>query len=72
MIEVNKFQARFIEWVLKKVIDGIEKKQVFLLKNIHFLYFKNCLLNTSFLKEVIPSTLYFGVKSGMSSTEINI
>ena len=69
---MNKFQARFIESVLKKVIDRIEKKQVFLLKNIHFLCFKNCLLNTSFLKEVIPSTLYFGVKSGMSSTEINI
>lgn len=69
---MNKFQARFIESVLKKVIDGIEKKQVFLFKNIHFLCFKNCLLNTSFLKEVIPSTLYFGLKSGMSSTEINI
>lgn len=35
---MNKFQARFIESVLKKAIDGIEKKQVFLLKNIHFLY----------------------------------
>lgn len=69
---MNKFQTRFIELVLKKLINGVEKKQVFLLKNIHFLYFKNCLLNTSFLKEVIPSTLYFGVKSGMSSAEINI
>lgn len=70
---MNKFQARFIESVLKKVIDGIEKnKNKFSFKKYRFLYFKNCLSNTFFLKKVIPSTLYFGVKSGMSSTEINI
>lgn len=62
---MNKFQARFIESVLKKVIDGIEKNKT-------SFYFKNCLSNTSFLKKFIPSILYFGVKSGMSSTEINI
>lgn len=73
MIEVNKFQARFIESVLKRVIDGIEKnKNKFSFKKYRFLYFKNCLSNTSFLKKVFPSTLYFGVKFGMSSTEINI
>lgn len=27
LIEVNKFKARFIESVLKKVIDGIEKNK---------------------------------------------
>lgn len=43
---MNKFQARFIESVKKKVIDGIEKnKNKFSFKKYRFLYFKNCLSN---------------------------
>ena len=38
---MNKFQARFIELVLKKVIDEIKKiKTSFLLKNIDFYILK--------------------------------